>query len=178
MTPLSNAPKYQRQGAIHSRTETAILETLKTLIAQKGLTATTMIDISVESQVSRATLYNHYRDKDAVVLALLTSELQRLRDLMQSIGTPAAVLEKLSLEISSSEALAMMRLSDPTVLAFALTDNKHPLWLEFHDAILEVTKLEVSTSLAVAWLKSQVLAPITPQQSAAEAALLVERTLF
>jgi AcrR family transcriptional regulator len=178
LTPLSNAPKYQRQGAIHSRTEIAILETLKTLIAQKGLTATTMIDISVESQVSRATLYNHYRDKGAVVLALLTSELQRLRDLMQSIGTPAAVLENLSLEISGSEALAMMRLSDPTALAFALTDNKHPLWLEFHAAILKVTKLEVCTSLAVAWLKSQVLAPITPQQSADEAALLVERTLF
>ena len=178
MTPLNNAPKFLRQGAIHSRTESAILETLKTLIAQKGLTATTMIDISVESQVSRATLYNHYRDKSAVVLALLTSELQRLRELMQSVGAPAAVLEELSLEISGSEALAMMRLSDPTALAFALTDSKHPLWLEFHAAILEVTKLEICTSLAVAWLKSQVLSPITPQQSADEAALLVERTLF
>jgi AcrR family transcriptional regulator len=178
LTPLNNAPKYQRQGAIHSRTESAILETTKNLIAQKGLTATTMIDISVESQVSRATLYNHYRDKGAVVLALLASELNRLRDLMEAIGTPAAVLEKLSLEISGSEALAMMRLSDPTALAFALTDNKHPLWLEFHAVILEVTKLEVCASLAVAWLKSQVLAPITPQQSADEAALLVERTLF
>jgi len=178
LTPLNNAPTYQRQGAIHRRTEDAILSTTKNLIAQKGLTATTMIDISVESQVSRATLYNHYRDKNAVVLALLTSELQRLRDLMQSIGTPAAVLEKLSLEISGSPALAMMRLSDPTALAFALTENKHPLWLEFHAAILEITKLEVCTSLAVAWLKSQVLAPIAPQQSADEAALLVERTLF
>jgi len=48
LTPLNNAPKYQRQGAIHSRTESAILETTKLLIAQKGLTATTMIDISVE----------------------------------------------------------------------------------------------------------------------------------
>ena len=178
MTPLNNAPKYQRQGAIHSRTESAILETTKNLIAQKGLTATTMIDISVESEVSRATLYNHYRDKNAVVLALLTSELQRLRELMLSIGTPAAVLEKLSLEISSSEALKMMRLSDPTALAFALTDSQHPLWIEFHAAILEITKLEICTSLAVAWLKSQVLSPISAQQSADEAALLVERTLF
>ena len=178
LTQLNNAPKFQRQGAIHSRTESAILETTKNLIAQKGLTATTMIDISVESQVSRATLYNHYRDKNAVVLALLTSELQRLRELMRAIGTPAAVLEKLSLEISSSEALKMMRLSDPTALAFALTESQHPLWIEFHAAILEVTKLEICTSLAVAWLKSQVLAPITAQQSADEAALLVERTLF
>ncbi len=178
MTPLNNAPKFQRQGAIHSRTESAILETTKNLIAQKGLAATTMIDISVESQVSRATLYNHYRDKSAVVQALLASELARLKELMKIIGTPAAVLERLSLEISSDDSLKMMRLSDPTALAFALTDSANPLWLEFHAAILEVTKLDVCTSLAVAWLKSQVLAPITPQQSADEAALLVERTLF
>lgn len=137
-----------------------------------------MIDISAESQVSRATLYNHYRDKNAVVNALLTSELNRLKELMHSIGAPAAVLEQLSLEISSDKALEMMRLSDPTALAFALTDSANPLWQEFHAAILEITKLEICTSLAVAWLKSQVLAPITPQQSADEAALLVERTLF
>lgn len=137
-----------------------------------------MIDISTESQVSRATLYNHYRDKNAVVSALLTSELNRLKALMTSIGSPAAVLEQLSLEISSDKALEMMRLSDPTALAFALTDSANPLWQEFHAAILEITKLEICTSLAVAWLKSQVLAPITPQQSADEAALLVERTLF
>jgi AcrR family transcriptional regulator len=178
LTPLNNASKYQRQGAIHSRTEQAILSTTKNLIAQKGLTATTMIDISAESQVSRATLYNHYRDKNAVVNALLVSELDRLKALMKSIGAPAAVLEQLSLEISGDEALKMMRLSDPSALAFALTDSNNPLWLEFHSAILEITKLEVCTSLAVAWLKSQVLAPITPQQSAEEAALLVERTLF
>jgi AcrR family transcriptional regulator len=178
LTPLNNAPTYQRQGAIHRRTEEAILSTTKSLIAQKGLTATTMIDISAESQVSRATLYNHYRDKNAVVSALLSSELSRLKELMRSIGAPAAVLEQLSLEISSDKALEMMRLSDPTALAFALTDSANPLWLEFHAAILEITKLEICTSLAVAWLKSQVLAPITPQQSADEAALLVERTLF
>ena len=178
MTPLNNAPTYQRQGAIHRRTEEAILSTTKSLIAQKGLTATTMIDISAESQVSRATLYNHYRDKNAVVQALLISELNRLKELMASIGAPAAVLEQLSLEISSDKALEMMRLSDPTALAFALTDSANPLWQEFHAAILEITKLEICTSLAVAWLKSQVLSPITPQQSADEAALLVERTLF
>ena len=137
-----------------------------------------MIDISAESQVSRATLYNHYRDKNAVVSALLTSELNRLKELMTSIGAPAAVLEQISLEISGDKALEMMRLSDPTALAFALTDSTNPLWQEFHAAILEITKLEICTSLAVAWLKSQVLAPITPQQSADEAALLVERTLF
>ncbi len=178
MTPLNNAPTYQRQGAIHRRTEEAILSTTKSLIAQKGLTATTMIDISTESQVSRATLYNHYRDKSAVVNALLISELKRLKELMATIGAPAAVLEQLSLEISSDKALEMMRLSDPTALAFALTDSANPLWQEFHAAILEITKLEICTSLAVAWLKSQVLSPITPQQSADEAALLVERTLF
>ena len=37
-----------------------------------------MIDISDASEVSRATLYNHYRDKNAVLQALLTSEVEEL----------------------------------------------------------------------------------------------------
>lgn len=137
-----------------------------------------MIDVSTHSQVSRATLYNHYRDKNAVISALLASELVRLKELMASIGAPAAVLESLSLEISGSPELLMMRLSDPTALAMALTAVENPLWLEFHSAILNITKSEIRTSLALAWLKAQVLAPINAQQSAEEAALLVERTLF
>lgn len=178
LTPLNNAPTYQRQGAIHRRTEEAILSATKLLIAEKGLSATTMIDISTHSQVSRATLYNHYRDKNAVISALLVSELVRLKDLIASIGAPAAVLEELSIEISSSSELKMMRLSDPTALAFALTDSVNPLWLDFQSAIQEITKSQICTSLALAWLKSQVLAPISAQQSCDEAALLVERTLF
>ena len=95
-------PNYAPQRATHRRTESAILSTTKELIAERGLSAISMIEIAERSQVSRATLYNHYRDKEAVVSALLDSEVKRLIEIAQT-GTPANCLERLALAISIIE---------------------------------------------------------------------------
>ena len=71
-----------------------------------------MIEISDAAQVSRATLYNHYRDKNAVLAALIESEVERLVSECGSAATPAQILEHLSLAISSDQALASMRVHD------------------------------------------------------------------
>jgi AcrR family transcriptional regulator len=75
---LSTQPKYATQGASHRRTEDAIIQATKILISQSGLTKISMIDISVASEVARATLYNHFRDKQSVVEAILASEVARI----------------------------------------------------------------------------------------------------
>jgi TetR/AcrR family transcriptional regulator, transcriptional repressor of aconitase len=72
---LSTQPKYATQGASHRRTEDAILQATKVLVSQSGLTKISMIDISSASEVARATLYNHFRDKQSVIEALLASEV-------------------------------------------------------------------------------------------------------
>ena len=77
-SPLSTQPKYSLQSGIHRRTESAILSATKDLIAQHGACNISMIEISDAAQVSRATLYNHYRDKNAVLAALIESEVERL----------------------------------------------------------------------------------------------------
>ena len=58
----------------YRRTREAILEGTKSLIEIRGLRATTMIDIADNSEVSRATLYNHFRDKESVLRALLEND--------------------------------------------------------------------------------------------------------
>jgi AcrR family transcriptional regulator len=50
-----------------------------------------MIDIADLSEVSRATLYNHFRDKDAVLYSLLSREVIRLFE--NAPKNPAEVLE-------------------------------------------------------------------------------------
>jgi TetR/AcrR family transcriptional regulator, transcriptional repressor of aconitase len=65
-----------------------------------------MIEIADASEVSRATLYNHYRDKNAVLMALITVEVERLVEAAQRAGTPADALELLSREIFSRYCLA------------------------------------------------------------------------
>ena len=177
-SPLSTQPKYALQGGIHRRTESAILEGTKSLVAQHGVSNISMIDIADASEVSRATLYNHYRDKSAVLQALITFEVEKLAQLAKSAGTPADALETLSQVISTDSALASMRHHDAQLLIAAMSHAENPLYLTLAKCLYEATKSEAGTGLAMRWLLGQVMQPITPKQSREQAEFLVERTLF
>jgi len=171
-------PKYQHQGSLHRRTEEAILEGTKSLIARSGINGLSMIEIADHSEVSRATLYNHFRDKDAVLAALLASEVNRLCLEASSAGTPADALVTLSIAISSDSALAAMREYDGESLSRALADTHSEHFIAVAKVLFAATKSEAGTGIAMRWLIGQALQPITPEQSRAQASLLVENTLF
>jgi AcrR family transcriptional regulator len=175
---LSTQPKYLLQGGIHRRTESAILEGTKNLIAQSGISNISMIEIADASEVSRATLYNHYRDKNAVLQALVAAEVERLVELADRAGTPADALEVLSREISQDAALASMRVHDSAALIAMMSHAENPLYLVLAQCIYSATKSEAGTGLAMRWLLGQVMQPITAKQSREQAELLVDRTLF
>ena len=177
-SPLSTQPKYLLQGGIHRRTESAILEGTKKLIAQFGATNVSMIEIADAAEVSRATLYNHYRDKSAVLQALVAAEVERLVELASRAGTPADALETLSREISTDTALVSMRTHDAQMLIAIMSHAENPLYLTLAQCIYGATKSEAGTGLAMRWLLGQVMQPITAKQSREQAELLVDRTLF
>jgi len=177
-SPLSTQPKYLLQGGIHRRTESAILEGTKNLIALHGISNISMIEIADASEVSRATLYNHYRDKNAVLHALIAAEVERLVELASRAGTPADALETLSIEISTDTALASMRKHDQGSLIAIMTHAENLLYLVLATCIYEATKSEAGTGLAMRWLLGQVMQPISAKQSREQAELLVDRTLF
>ena len=171
-------PKYQHQGSLHRRTEEAILEGTKSLIARVGIAGLSMIEIADHSQVSRATLYNHFRDKDAVLAALLSSEVSRICSEATNAGTPADALEALSIAISNDQALEALRRFDGEILSVALAHTQSELFIDIAKVLFAATKSEAGTGIAMRWLIGQALQPITPEQSRAQAALLVENTLF
>ena len=137
-----------------------------------------MIEIANASEVSRATLYNHYRDKNAVISALATAEVEYMIERADKAGTPADALEKLSLYISADLALAAMRIHDQSTLTSALAHADHPLYLEIARCLYGATKSEAGTGVAMRWLIGQVMQPLNPKQSREQAELLVDRTLF
>ena len=91
--------KYAPQASTHRRTQSAILIATKQLIATVGLAKMSMIEIADTSEVSRATLYNHFRDKESVVAALCESECERLISIARSAANASEALEILSIEI-------------------------------------------------------------------------------
>ncbi len=167
--------KYAPQVSTHRRTQSAILSGTKNLIATVGLAKMSMIEIADTSEVSRATLYNHYRDKDSVIAALCESECTRLIAIAQSAPNATDALELLSIQISTDAALAHMREHDPAPLTLALAATNSPLWASIADAIAVITGSQVLADCALRWLVGQVLQPLTPQDSRLQAELLISR---
>ena len=160
--------KYAPQVATHRRTQNAILEATKQLIATTGLKKMSMIEIADISEVSRATLYNHYRDKDSVIRSLCESEMQRLVAIAQVAPDATSALEQISIEVSADKALASMRRQDPDFLALALSAQNDTLWKAFSIAMGHLLGQEKG-ELATRWLIGQALHPITSTQSRTQA---------
>lgn len=169
--------KYQPQANTHRRTESAILEGTKNLIATVGLAKMSMIEIADISQISRATLYNHFRDKDSVVAALCVSEFSRIIAIANGANNATDALEFLSKEISTDTAIAHMRFHDPAVLTQGLSAINSPLWKELSNALAQITGSQVLADLSLRWLIGQVLNPISAQDSHLQAELLISRTI-
>jgi AcrR family transcriptional regulator len=160
--------KYAPQVATHRRTQNAILEATKELIATTGLRKMSMIEIADVSEVSRATLYNHYRDKDSVIRSLCESEMQRLVEIAQAAPDVTSALEQISIEISADKALAAMRRQDPDFLTLALSAQSDTLWKAFAIAMGHLLGQEKG-ELATRWLIGQALHPINTAQSRTQA---------
>jgi AcrR family transcriptional regulator len=160
--------KYAPQVATHRRTQNAILEATKELIATTGLRKMSMIEIADVSEVSRATLYNHYRDKDSVIRSLCESEMQRLVEIAQAAPDVTSALEQISIEISADKALAAMRRQDPDFLTLALSAQSDTLWRAFAIAMGHLLGQEKG-ELATRWLIGQALHPINTTQSRTQA---------
>jgi AcrR family transcriptional regulator len=165
--------KYAPQVANHRRTQVAILEGTKELIATVGLKKMSMIEIADISQISRATLYNHYRDKDSVVRALCESETERFVVLARESETAIDALEKLSIQVSQDLALANMRKTDPESLTLFLGAQEDRLWKAVSAAISLVVPNPVAAELTLRWLIGQALYPLNPTQSRQQAEAII-----
>jgi len=62
-----------------NKTRVALLDGARSLLSEVGVREANMISIADRSQVARATLYNHFRDKEEILHALVDSEIARMR---------------------------------------------------------------------------------------------------
>ena len=166
---------YALQGATASRSEAALLTATKEIISTQGIKNLAMIDIADLSQVSRATLYNHFRDKDAVLYSLLSREIIHLFE--SAPKNPAELLEYFSCAISADQGLAGMRSHDPAILTKMLMRSEDKIWHAIDAFFLAALGSDVTAGIAISWLIGQVLQPLTPEQSRSQSAQLLHAHL-
>ena len=78
-------------------TRERVFEALVTLLAHEPFSQITMAQVAAEAGIGRSALYNHFKDKDAVVLAFATEETDRylaqLTDQLDGLASPSERLE-------------------------------------------------------------------------------------
>jgi AcrR family transcriptional regulator len=156
--------------AIYQRSQVAILAGAKEVVAEVGSYESLMNDIAERAEVSRATIYNHFADREELMNALLASEVDRLIVLARTAPSKAQALYQLSRTISDDPALAKMVETDRDQITSLTTITDHPLWIAIHRAAAEVFgDDENSVGLILRWLIAQVTSPLTAVQSKIQA---------
>jgi AcrR family transcriptional regulator len=164
---------YARQHATYRTTHESIILAAKKLIAEQGFRAMNMIELATEAEISRATLYNHFRDKEAIGIALAQYEVEAV---LSYLGTPIDFLVNFANAISQSEVLNALRQHDRELLPAIFMPNNDPLWAQIGEIIKH--RLGNAAPIAFVWLIGQALAPLSPESIKAQAEVLLDRTLF
>ena len=168
---------YARQHATYRTVDESILLAAKKLIAQEGFRAMNVIDLASEAEVSRATLYNHFRDKEAIGIALAQYEVEGA---LAFLGTPADFLINFANVISQSEVLKALREHDreilPTIFMPNYDEISGPIWRQVGEVLSH--RLGDAAPIAFNWLVGQALAPLSPESIKKQVEALLPRTLF
>lgn len=97
------------------RARAGILAAAADLVAEGGPRALTMSSVARRGAVAKATVYNHFRDRDELLAALLSSQREKLVDHCSAIRR-ADRLGAAADWISGSAVLAGLRQHDPGTL--------------------------------------------------------------
>lgn len=68
-----------------SETYDKILQTARRLFVLQGYTATSMRQVAAEAGIGKATIYHHFSDKQAIVMALLQKNIGRMNETLQLV---------------------------------------------------------------------------------------------
>ncbi len=168
---------YARQHATYRNTHESIIHAAKKLISLQGFRAMNMIELAAEAQVSRATLYNHFRDKEAIGIALAQYEVEGA---LSYLGTPADFLINFATAISQSEVIGALRKYDKELLPTIFMPSSEGVAGQIWRQVGEVLKHRLGDAAPIAflWLIGQALAPLTPESIKRQSLDLLDRTLF
>jgi AcrR family transcriptional regulator len=160
-----------------SGTRQALLDGVRIVFAEVGVRNANMIEIADRSEVARATLYNHFRDKDELIAALIEDEIERMRNLIASAPDRREVLFLIANDISQNAALRKVLSLEPHLIAALAQISETPIWNQARNILATSLKTSsIGVEIALRWCISQFFAPIASADLESSIAA-VERSL-
>jgi AcrR family transcriptional regulator len=172
--PVRPAGTRSRAGNAMNRTRTALLDGARRSVEVSG-TKITMAQVAAAAGVAKATLYNHFRTRDAVLAALLLDEVSKLVDeftgqpLAEALGGAANALARHPL------LRALARTEPATVGTLGCIELTTPGWQAARTAVAALLGAESrgGTDMVLRWLASYVVTPASPAAIAADLEIVV-----
>jgi AcrR family transcriptional regulator len=173
--PVRAGGTHARAGNAMSRTRVALLDGARQAVEQTG-TKLTMSQIATGAGVAKATLYNHFRTRDAVLAALLEDEVARVIAVADGARDLAGALTAAGCALSESWLLrSLSRIEPGTLAALGRVDVAASGWRTARHAVRE--QLDNAglggTSTVLRWLSSFFLTPGDSATVAADVAVLI-----
>ena len=172
--PVRTTGTRSRAGNAMQRTRVALLDGARRAVEVSG-TKITMAQVAAAAGVAKATLYNHFRTREAVLGALLEDEIQRLID--DSAGSPAADrLVAVANHVAVHPVLREIARNEPaTLAALATVDLSAPGWRLTREAVADALAADgrSGADLVLRWLSSYVVTPASPAEIADDVAVLM-----
>jgi AcrR family transcriptional regulator len=162
------------------RAHEAALRGALAAVEKYGSRKATMGDIAMLAGIAKATLYNHFRTRDDVYLAVVASEVDRVAAAARAKlpeGFDVAVAEAARL-IGETAVLPKIAVDDPAALAALATPGDGPAWIAARTEIAGALSAggysdsPAAVDLVLRYLSSQLLEPSAAADRVGAAELL------
>jgi len=87
---------------VSSNTFEKILEASNQLFVKQGYTATSIRQIAEVAGIGKATIYHHFKDKEAIVMALMNQQTSNMKDMLRKIKSVTDPSNRLKFAVEMS----------------------------------------------------------------------------
>ena len=89
------APKKSFKVQMLAARETAIIQSVNRLLAERGFDAMTVDEVAAEVGIAKASLYKHFTSKEELACAAMVTAMRRAQEVIQSTDPELAPLDKI-----------------------------------------------------------------------------------
>jgi AcrR family transcriptional regulator len=173
--PIHESGTRSRAGNAMGRTRAALLDGARRAVEQSG-TKITMAQVAAAAGVAKATLYNHFRTREAVLTALLEHEISTLTTALAGRAALGDALGGAAEAVSGHPVVRTLAELEPATLArLAAVDTGVFGWALAGEHVCELLRTHgrAGGELVLRWLGSFITSPGDSARIADDVAVLL-----
>jgi AcrR family transcriptional regulator len=173
--PVRAKGTHTRAGNAMSRTRAALLGGAARAVESSG-TKITMAQVATAGGVAKATLYNHFRTREAVLGALLVEQTRAVVDDQADKPLPRALADAALAIANNPVRRALARMEPAALAALGCIDTSAEAWQYARAGIAAALTGagKSGTDTVLRWLASYLFTPATAAEIAADVAVLID----